>query len=88
MSKFKKGDRVYLAPTSGWVDGTIHNPIDTLGVVLDYVYGLYRVRWGVSITNGKYSDDDLILEKDNPVAGLRRMYTNSPDYINYEVDDE
>lgn len=88
MFKFKKGDRVYLLPTSPWADGTAHNPIDTVGTVLDYDCGKYSVMWGGHIKNGEYTNTCLILEEHNPTAGLHRIYESSPDYINYEVNDE
>ena len=70
MNKFKVGDKVYLLPSSGWVnqsslkfDST--NPLKVEGFIDDVdVNGLYVIVWGNGQHNSCYKDDDLILAED------------------------
>ena len=65
MSKFKIGDKVFLSPSSQWVDDASSdaysaNPLNIEGVI-DEVDGYeYGIMWSNGQHNSCYADDDLI----------------------------
>ena len=69
MSKFNVGDKVYLLPSSGWVNQSSlefesSNPLNVEGFI-DEVNGYeYSIMWGNGQHNYCYTDDDLILAED------------------------
>lgn len=85
MSRFNVGDKVFLSPTSDWVnDGSNEadstNPLNVEGAITHVFYGSYRIKWSNEQINSCYTDDDLIPsvakqpEQECPHAIIEELY--------------